>query len=117
MKFQTGPAVDRKLNSVGTIETLTKGGYDTEGVTRMTSFSVKTRLKPDGTLQVAIPTGLPEADVDVLVVIRPLDAGSRKVTPTGSWPEGFLDKTYGCLAEDPLVREPQLQYEAREKLL
>jgi len=70
----------------------------------MTSFSVKTRLKPDGTLQVAIPTGLPEADVDVLVVIRPLDAGSRKVAPTGSWPEGFLDKTYGCLAEDPLVR-------------
>jgi hypothetical protein len=83
----------------------------------MTSFSVKTRVKPDGTLQVAIPTGLPEADVDVLVVVRPLDAGNGIVVQSGSWPEDFFDKTYGCLAEDPLVREPQLQHEAREKLL
>jgi hypothetical protein len=83
----------------------------------MNSFSVKTRLKPDGTLQVAIPTGLPEADVDVLVVVRPLDAGSGAVVPSGSWPEDFFDKTYGCLAQDPLVREPQLQHETREKLL
>jgi hypothetical protein len=35
----------------------------------------------------------------------------------GSWPEGFIEKTFGCLAADPLVREPQLQHEAREKLL
>ena len=83
----------------------------------MISFSVKTRLKPDGTLQVAIPTGLPEADVDVLVVIRQSDAGSGKAAQTGPWPDGFFDKTYGCLAEDPLVREPQLPHEAREKLL
>ena len=83
----------------------------------MTSFSVKTRLKPDGTLQVAIPTGLPEADVDVLVVVRPLDAGGGTVAQSGSWPEDFFDKTYGCLAEEPLVREPQLQHQTREKLL
>ena len=88
-----------------------------KGMSRMTSFSIKTRLKPDGTLQVAIPTGLPEADVDVLVVVRPLDAGGGKVAQKSSWPEEFFDKTYGCLAEDPLVREPQLQQEAREKLL
>ncbi|MGA2986478.1 MAG: hypothetical protein ABSG32_21980 [Terriglobia bacterium] len=84
---------------------------------RMTSFSIKTRLQPDGTLQVAVPTGLPEADVDVLVVIRPLDSGNGKVAQKSSWPEDFFDKTYGCLAEDPLVREPQLPQEARENLL
>ncbi len=83
----------------------------------MTSFSIKTRLKPDGTLQVAIPTGLPEADVDVRVVVRPLDPGSGEVAQSSSWPEDFFDKTYGCLAEDPLVREPQLPHEARENLL
>ncbi len=83
----------------------------------MNSFSIKTRLKPDGMLQVAIPTGLPEADVDVLVVVRPLNAASGAIAQSGSWPEEFFDKTYGCLAEDPLVREPQLQQEAREKLL
>jgi hypothetical protein len=83
----------------------------------MVSFSVKTRVMPDGTLQMAIPTGLPEADVDVLVVVRPLAAGSAENAVPGSWPEGFFDKTFGCLAEDPLVREPQLQHETREKLL
>lgn len=83
----------------------------------MNSFSVKTRLKPDGTLQVAIPTGLPEADVDVLVVVRQLKSGSGKVAQSGSWPEEFFDKTYGCLAENPLLRGPQLQHEARENLL
>jgi len=88
-----------------------------KGMSRMTSFSIKTRLKSDGTLQVAIPTGLPEADVDVLVVVRPLDAGSGKVAQKSSWPEEFIDKTYGCLAADPLVREPQLPQETREKLL
>lgn len=80
----------------------------------MVSFSVKTRVQPDGTLQVAIPTGLPETDVDVLVVVRPLpEEGSA----AGSWPRGFFEDTFGCLAEDPLARGPQLQHETREKLL
>jgi len=83
----------------------------------MVSFSVKTRVMPDGTLQMAIPTGLPEADVDVLVVVRPLAASSWGSITPGSWPEGFFDKTFGCLAEDPLACEPELQHEAREKLL
>lgn len=83
----------------------------------MTSFSVKTRVKPDGTLQVVVPTGLPESDVDVLLVIRPLNAGSANAGPTAAWPAGFFDTTFGSLADDPLVRPPQLDLEAREKLL
>jgi len=83
----------------------------------MVSFSVKARVKPDGSLQVAIPTGLPESDVDVLVVVRPVSATRDEGPTIGSWPRGFFEKTFGCLAEDPLVREPQLQHEAREKLL
>jgi len=46
-----------------------------------------------------------------------LDSGSGKGAQKSSWPEDFFDKTYGCLAEDLLVREPQLQQEARENLL
>jgi hypothetical protein len=87
------------------------------GAIRMVSFSVKARVKPDGSLQVAIPTGLPESDVDVLVVVRPVCAPREEGPAIGSWPEGFFEKTFACLAEDPLVRGPQLQHEAREKLL
>ena len=83
----------------------------------MVSFSVKARVKPDGSLEVAIPTGLPETDVDVLVVVRPLGAGDDKAPVVGSWPEGFFERTFGCLAGDTLVRGPQLLQEARAKLL
>lgn len=83
----------------------------------MVSFSVKTRVMPDGTLQVAIPTGLPEADVEVLVVVRPASVCSTASAGPGTWPEGFFDSTFGCLTEDPMIREPLLQQEARENLL
>jgi hypothetical protein len=87
------------------------------GAIRMVSFSVKARVKPDGSLQVAIPTGLPESDVDVLVVVRRVRAVREEGLAIDSWPEGFFERTFGCLAEDPLLRQPQLQQEAREKLL
>ena len=83
----------------------------------MTSISVKTRVKPDGTLQVAVPTGLPESDVDVLLVIQPLDTGGTNARSAPSWPTGFFDDTFGSLADNALVRPPQLPLEAREKLL
>ena len=83
----------------------------------MVSFSMKARVKPDGSLQVAIPTGLPESEVEVLVVVRPVSAAPEEGPAIASWPEGFFERTFGCLAEDPLVREPQPPHEAREKLL
>ena len=82
----------------------------------MTSISVKTRVKPDGTLQVAVPTGLPESDVDVLLVIQPLGDGGANACSPRAWPAGFFDATFGSLADDPLVRPPRLPLEAREKL-
>jgi Bacterial antitoxin of ParD toxin-antitoxin type II system and RHH len=32
------------------------------------------------------------------------------------WPAGFFEQTAGCLQDDPLVRYPQGEYEAREPL-
>jgi hypothetical protein len=83
----------------------------------MTSISVKTRVRPDGTLQVAVSTGLPESDVEVLLVIRPANPGSANAGTAHPWPVNFFDTTFGSLADDPLVRPPELNYEAREKLL
>ncbi|MEH2299281.1 MAG: hypothetical protein V7K88_09620 [Nostoc sp.] len=31
------------------------------------------------------------------------------------WHE-FIDKTYGCLADDPIIRHPQGEYEQREPI-
>ena len=87
------------------------------GARGLTSISVKTRVRPDGTLQVAVSTGLPESDVDVLLVIRPANPGSANAGTAHSWPANFFDNTFGSLADEPLVRPPELNYEAREKLL
>ena len=86
------------------------------GVNGTTSISVKTRVRPDGTLQVVVPTGLPESEVEVLLLIRPAQAGTSAGTAQ-AWPADFFANTFGCLADAPLVRPTQLDHEAREKLL
>jgi hypothetical protein len=74
----------------------------------MVAIPLRARLKPDGTLDLRVPTGLPESDVDVLVVVQP--AAER----VAHWPEGFIDETYGAFADAPLERPPQYGLEARE---
>jgi hypothetical protein len=63
----------------------------------------------DGTLDLKLQTGLAESDVDVLVTIRPRGKIDK-------WPEGFIEETYGCLADDPIQRPTQLPFEVREPL-
>lgn len=63
----------------------------------------------DGTLDLKVQTGLTESDVDVMVTIR----SKGKL---GKWPAGFIEETYGCLADDPIERPPQLPFEVREAL-
>jgi hypothetical protein len=87
----------------------------TEGL--VVSFFVKSRVGPDGSLRVAIPTGLAESDVEVLIVVQPVLDQRNGALATNSWPERYFETTFGCQAEDPLTREPKLQLEPREKLL
>jgi hypothetical protein len=56
----------------------------------MVAFSMKTRLKPDGALDLHIATGLPESEVDVLVVVQPIGEAATL------WPAGFFTETYGA---------------------
>jgi len=78
----------------------------------MVSISVKSRVKADGTLNLNVATGLPESEVEVLVVVQPLGAQERE----NGWPAEFFPQTYGCLRDDPLTREPVAEYEVREEL-
>jgi hypothetical protein len=64
----------------------------------MVTIPIKTRLKADGTLDLRVPTGLPESEVEVLVILQPV------VEPTGFWPEGFFDSTFGAFADYCLER-------------
>ena len=83
----------------------------------MVSISVKSRVRPDGSLDLNVRTGLPETDVEVLVVVQPIP---QKEAVAGvderGWPVGLFAQTFGCLGDDPLTREPEAGFEAREDL-
>jgi len=78
----------------------------------MITIPVRARVKPDGTLVVTVATGMPESEVEVLVVVNEISSGA----PAGQsrrWPEGFFEQTYGACASDPLRQAPQGEFELR----
>lgn len=76
----------------------------------MVKIPVKTRLEADGILNLRVPTGLPAMDVEVLVVIQPVEVHANK------WPEDFFEETYGAFARHPLERGNPGAFEDREVL-
>jgi hypothetical protein len=78
----------------------------------MHTFPAKARTATDGTLSLAIPTGFPDADVDVLVVVdvapRIAPEGGAKPARLGhSWPAGYFEKYFGALRGGDVIRHPQ----------
>jgi hypothetical protein len=83
----------------------------------MVAISAKGRVKGDGTLDLHVTTGLPETDVEVLLVLEPLVLkGQEPASRAGGWPEGYFEKTFGSLRGDPIRYEPAPQFEARQEL-
>lgn len=83
----------------------------------MVTISAKGRVKGDGTLDLHVTTGLPETDVEVLLVLEPLVFKDEETAArTGGWPEGYFDKTFGCLQENPISYEPPPPFEIRQEL-
>jgi hypothetical protein len=73
----------------------------------MHTFPARARTATDGTLSLAIPTGLPDADVDVLVVLDvvPESGANPAGTPRG-WPAGYFEKYFGALRDEGVIRHP-----------
>lgn len=77
----------------------------------MITFPAKARTDADGTLSLAIPTGLRDAEVEVLVVVEA--AGREMGVPADEWPEGYFAETFGSLRDGGLERPPQGQLQER----
>lgn len=74
----------------------------------MQTIKLDAQVDPDGVLRVELPADIANAELEVLVVYQ------RK-TKRG-WPVGYFDETAGSLANDPLERPPQGDYELRDSL-
>jgi hypothetical protein len=77
----------------------------------METLKLKAHVGEDGVLKLEVPTGQRNREVEVLVVMQPLNG---EETDSLGWPVGFFDRTYGALADDPIERPEQLPLEDRE---
>jgi hypothetical protein len=80
----------------------------------MITFPAKARTDADGTLSLAIPTGLPDAEFDVVVVLEA--AEHERPMRSDEWPEGYFERNFGSLGVAGLERPPQGQLEERLRL-
>ncbi|MBI3208894.1 MAG: hypothetical protein HYZ37_08330 [Candidatus Solibacter usitatus] len=78
----------------------------------MITFPAKARTDANGTLSLAIPTGLPHAELDVVVIVE--TAMRVLPAPSAGWPEGYFDRHFGALRDVRLERP--LQGELQERL-
>lgn len=81
----------------------------------MVSIHLKTHVGADGTVNLTVPTEFRETDLDVLVVLKPLeDLGQSNAVPMTDWPAGFFEETFGSFQSEPLVRLPQGEADSRK---
>jgi hypothetical protein len=79
-------------------------------------ITVRTHTGPDGSLRIAVPTSVRETDVEVVLVIRPVPADGGSGERASGWPDGFLERMYGSLADVGLKRHPQGDCETRDPI-
>ena len=65
-------------------------------------------------LQIEIPEALQHQTIEVTV--RLVEDANTEQTDANGWPIGFFEATAGCLADDPIERAPQGEYEQRLEL-
>jgi hypothetical protein len=74
----------------------------------MQTIKLDTRVGRDGILKLELPLDVSDMDVEVLVVVQHKE--KRR------WPPGYFERTAGSLADDPLQRPSQGDYENRDPL-
>ena len=79
----------------------------------MQTITLKTHADQDGMVTLVIPTNLAGREVEIVLVMQPLDA--EPVDEMG-YPLGYFKETYGMFADEPLVRDQPPHPDARDDL-
>jgi hypothetical protein len=77
----------------------------------MRSLYIRAHVDKQGQVTFRMPPEFADQDVDLVVVFEPL-----KSDEAVGWPPGFFEQTAGAWQGEPLTREPQGEYEARDPL-
>jgi hypothetical protein len=95
------------------------GAYnaDAERSSVMNSLKLRSRVGADGVLNLRVPVGVTNAEVEVIVVFQLVESAQTPKTPEElGWPPGFFEQTVGAWAGEPLLRGEQGEYEVREEM-
>jgi hypothetical protein len=69
------------------------------------SFLLTSRVTANRTLELYVPADLPESEVEVVIIVRPISsAAERESAEERGWPPRFFERTAGCLGDDPIQR-------------
>ena len=92
----------------------------------MQSIKLHSHVGPDGILKLEVPVGLNDTDLELFLIVQPVIKSDLSTTTEPKtnqspeelgWPPGFFEQTAGSLADDPIERPPQGEYEVREELV
>ena len=81
----------------------------------MRSISIRSRVGTDGMLHLEVPSDFVDTEVEVMVIVQPATQ-SRADRAEDSWSPGFFESVVGSWQGEPLVREPEGDYETRETM-
>lgn len=68
------------------------------------------RADESGHLKIELPLGIPNAEVEYVIVWQQIAVDDN------GWPVGFIDRTYGSMADDPMDEIKQLPPEERDEI-
>ncbi|MBD2022470.1 hypothetical protein H6F43_20020 [Leptolyngbya sp. FACHB-36] len=80
----------------------------------MTSITVRSHVGTDGVLTVQLPVELSDTEVEVTVTVTPTPPASATTPDDRGWSPGFFERTSGCLADDPIARPSQGEFDQRD---
>ena len=82
----------------------------------MTALQLRSHIGADGMLELKVPAGVSETDVDVTVAFHPVSpAGWKSETERQEWQE-FVSKTAGSVDDPTFFRHEQGEFERRDAL-
>ena len=64
----------------------------------------------DGLLKIELPVGMPNIAIEYVIVWQQIAVDDN------GWPVGFIDRTYGSMADDPMDEIEQLPPEERDEI-
>lgn len=83
----------------------------------MQSITLRSHVGEDGILQISVPIGMIDVDLEVMVIVQPIVKTESAKTPEElGWPPGFFERTFGAWEGEPLIRGDQGELQEREPL-